>query len=78
MICPNCGTELSNDMRFCNQCGSPIRPNAKKKKGKYIFLLVLCLVTAGAGAFGYYTRYVKPVQKSQESFDQAHMYEIQC
>jgi hypothetical protein len=24
MKCPKCGTELSNDARFCKKCGSPI------------------------------------------------------
>lgn len=25
MICPNCGADLSDDLNFCTQCGSPLK-----------------------------------------------------
>ena len=26
MICQNCGSQLTEGMRFCNACGAPVQP----------------------------------------------------
>ena len=54
MYCKNCGNELKDSDRFCDQCGSSV--DNEKKRGNFklvliIVLLVLCVVGAGGIAF---------------------------
>ena len=52
MFCPNCGSKLPDDARFCGSCGTrlqadqpPPKPQKEKKKGgKKVVKLVLMLL----------------------------------
>lgn len=42
MLCPNCKKEIENDSAFCEHCGARIK---KSKKGLWIILMTICLIT---------------------------------
>src|SRR6476620_10803332 len=39
LLCGSCGTELPPDSRFCNKCGSPVRPATTTAEYKQVTVL---------------------------------------
>ena len=39
LLCGSCGTELPPDSRFCNKCGTPVRPAATAAEYKQVTVL---------------------------------------
>ncbi|MCR4891966.1 MAG: zinc-ribbon domain-containing protein [Lachnospiraceae bacterium] len=35
MVCPNCGKEVANGMRFCVSCGAPLQQNSASQPNSY-------------------------------------------
>lgn len=71
MICPNCGENLTGDMKFCNKCGHRV------KKGKKLLYVIGCVCIIAGLAAGLYVQKNKPIKESEEAFMQACMYEEQ-
>lgn len=67
MYCKNCGNELKDSDRFCDQCGSSV--DNEKKRGNYKFVLIvvlLVLVIAGAGGIAFFALKNDSEPKSDE------------
>lgn len=41
MNCPNCGNEIKNDLKFCTNCGTPLKKYIKKEEFKNEFLFLI-------------------------------------
>lgn len=59
MDCPRCGTRLTEEARFCTQCGAPVPHGEKRRTKRRALVLVLvfvvfALLLAGGVAFAAY------------------------
>lgn len=70
MDCPRCGTRLTEEARFCTQCGAPVPHGEKRRTKRRALVLVLvfvvfALLLAGGVAFAAYQASVNAVAPQQ-------------